>query len=55
MVVQSYAKIRGVAQDRKPLDAIALCLMVLLTALWGFQQVTIKLIAAGIVLVNLRR
>jgi hypothetical protein len=24
MMVPSYAKIRGVAQDRKPLDAIAL-------------------------------
>ena len=29
---------------RKPLDATAYSLMVLLTALWGFQQVTIKVI-----------
>src|SRR5258706_15734343 len=32
------------APDRKPLDATAYSLMVLLTALWGFQQVTIKVI-----------
>jgi len=30
--------------DRKPLDVGAYSLMVLLTALWGFQQVTIKVI-----------
>jgi hypothetical protein len=30
--------------QRKPLDATAYSLMVLLTALWGFQQVTIKVI-----------
>jgi drug/metabolite transporter (DMT)-like permease len=34
--------------DRKPLDAGAFALMVLLTALWGFQQVTIKLAAADV-------
>lgn len=47
---------------RKQLDARALMLMVLLTALQGFQQVAIRLAAAevsllmqvGIVLVNLR-
>lgn len=33
------------APDRKPLDVTAYSLMVLLTALWGFQQVTIKVIA----------
>ena len=32
------------APDRKPLDVTAYSLMVLLTALWGFQQVTIKVI-----------
>ena len=37
--------------DRKPLDATALALMVLLTALWGFQQVTIKVAAADVSLV----
>ncbi|MGH8518498.1 MAG: DMT family transporter, partial [Panacagrimonas sp.] len=39
------------AQERKNLDASAYALMVLLTALWGFQQVTIKLIAADVSLV----
>jgi drug/metabolite transporter (DMT)-like permease len=33
---------------RKPLDATAFALMVLCTALWGFQQVVIKLTAADI-------
>lgn len=37
--------------DRKPLDAGAYALMVLLTALWGFQQVTIKVIAGDVSLV----
>lgn len=37
--------------DRKPLDATALALMVLLAALWGFQQVTIKVAAADVSLV----
>jgi drug/metabolite transporter (DMT)-like permease len=32
------------ASERKPLDVTAYSLMVLLTALWGFQQVTIKVI-----------
>lgn len=36
---------------RKPLDAQAFFLMVLLTALWGFQQVAIKLTAADVSLV----
>ncbi len=35
-------------QDRRPLDANAYALLVLLTALWGFQQVTIKVIAADV-------
>jgi drug/metabolite transporter (DMT)-like permease len=39
------------AQDRKPLDAGAYSLMVLLTALWGFQQVTIKVIAGDVSLI----
>ena len=37
--------------DRKPLDSGAFALMVLLTALWGFQQVSIKLSAADVSLV----
>jgi drug/metabolite transporter (DMT)-like permease len=36
------------SQDRKALDATALSLMLLLTALWGFQQVAIKVIAADV-------
>jgi drug/metabolite transporter (DMT)-like permease len=36
------------AQERRPLDANAFLLMVALTALWGFQQVTIKWIAAEV-------
>lgn len=36
---------------RKPLDAQAFFLMVLLTALWGFQQVAIKLTAPDVSLV----
>ena len=39
------------AQDRKPLDTSAYALMVLLTALWGFQQVTIKIIAGDVSLI----
>jgi len=39
------------SQDRNALDAHAISIMVLLTALWGFQQVTIKLIAADVSLV----
>lgn len=35
-------------QDRRPLDVTACALMVLLTLLWGFQQVTIKWIAADV-------
>jgi drug/metabolite transporter (DMT)-like permease len=38
-------------QERKPLDGNAYVLMVLLTALWGFQQVAIKLAAADVSLV----
>ena len=34
--------------DRKPLDATAFAVMVLCTALWGVQQVVIKLTAADI-------
>ena len=40
-----YAKIAAVSQERKPLDATAYGAMVLLCALWGFQQAAIKLIA----------
>jgi drug/metabolite transporter (DMT)-like permease len=44
----SYAKIAAVAQERKTLDATAFALMLALTALWGFQQVTIKWISADV-------
>jgi len=37
--------------ERKALDASAFSIMVLLTALWGFQQVAIKLTAADVSLV----
>ena len=37
--------------DRKPLDASAFSLMVVLTALWGLQQVIIKLTAPDVSLV----
>jgi drug/metabolite transporter (DMT)-like permease len=37
--------------SRKPLDARALSLMLVLTALWGFQQVAIKLTAPDVALV----
>jgi drug/metabolite transporter (DMT)-like permease len=40
------------SQERTALDARAISVMVLLTALWGFQQVTIKLIAADVSLVT---
>jgi drug/metabolite transporter (DMT)-like permease len=39
------------SQERKTLDATAVSVMILLTALWGFQQVTIKLIALEVSLV----
>lgn len=35
-------------QDRKALDATAYALMLLLTLLWGFQQVTVKWISAEV-------
>jgi drug/metabolite transporter (DMT)-like permease len=38
-------------QERKPLDSQAFLLMLGLTALWGFQQVAIKLTAADVSLV----
>lgn len=38
-------------QERKALDANAYALMVLCTALWGFQQVAIKVVAADVTLV----
>jgi drug/metabolite transporter (DMT)-like permease len=46
-----YAKIPAMSQERKPLDGVATAMMVLLTALWGFQQVTVKWIAADVPLV----
>jgi drug/metabolite transporter (DMT)-like permease len=41
----------AVSQERKALDANAYAVMILLTALWGFQQVTVKAIAADVSLV----
>jgi len=40
-----------VSQDRAALDPTAYAVMILLTALWGFQQVTVKAIAADVSLV----
>jgi drug/metabolite transporter (DMT)-like permease len=39
------------AAERRPLDSTAFAVMVLLTALWGFQQVAIKVTAADVSLV----
>ena len=39
------------SQDRSALDARAYAVMLLLTALWGFQQVTVKAIATDVSLV----
>ena len=39
------------SQERKALDAVAFSVMLALTALWGFQQVTVKLIAGDVSLV----
>src|SRR5262245_21947484 len=47
----SYATIAAMVQERKPLDVTAFSMMLVLTALWGFQQVTIKWIAADVSLV----
>jgi drug/metabolite transporter (DMT)-like permease len=44
----SYAKIPAVVQERKALDANAFALMLALTALWGFQQVTIKWVSSEV-------
>src|ERR671922_1754732 len=46
-----YAKIAAMSQERRALDGAAISVMLLLTALWGFQQVTIKVIAADVSLV----
>jgi drug/metabolite transporter (DMT)-like permease len=46
-----YAKIGAMSQERRALDATAISVMLLLTALWGFNQVTIKWIAADVSLV----
>jgi drug/metabolite transporter (DMT)-like permease len=46
-----YAKIRAVSQERKALDATAFGAMVLLSMIWGFQQVPIKLTAPEVSLV----
>jgi drug/metabolite transporter (DMT)-like permease len=43
-----YARIRAVSQQRKPLDATAYSTMLLLAALWGFQQVAIKVTAPDV-------
>src|SRR5687767_12387647 len=44
----SYAKISAMVQERRVLDATAFAMMLLLTALWGFQQVTVKWIAGEV-------
>jgi drug/metabolite transporter (DMT)-like permease len=36
------------SEERTPVDGVAIGVMVLLTALWGFQQVTVKWIAADV-------
>lgn len=36
------------ASERKPADALAMSMMVLVCMCWGFQQITIKVAAAGI-------
>jgi drug/metabolite transporter (DMT)-like permease len=43
-----YAKIGAMSQERRALDVTAISMMLLLTALWGFNQVTIKWIAADV-------
>src|SRR5256714_2681000 len=48
---QSHAKIPRVVQEMKAADAAAFLVMLLLTALWGFQQVVIKLTASDVSLV----
>jgi drug/metabolite transporter (DMT)-like permease len=50
-MAESYAKIAANMQERKSLDAAAYSIMLALTALWGFQQVTVKWIAADVSLV----
>jgi drug/metabolite transporter (DMT)-like permease len=45
---ESYAKIAAVGEERRPLDTAAFTLMLVLTMLWGFQQVTVKWIAADV-------
>jgi drug/metabolite transporter (DMT)-like permease len=37
-----------VSSERKPADALAMSMMVVLCMCWGFQQITIKIAAAGI-------
>src|SRR6185436_15193595 len=44
-------EIRSAAAERKALDATAYGAMVLLAALWGFQQAAIKLVAPDVSLV----
>ena len=36
------------SSERKPADLLAVCMMIVLCMCWGFQQVTIKIAAAGI-------
>src|SRR5262245_56633312 len=51
-ISRCYAKIGAVSQEeRRALDANAIGVMLLLTMLWGFQQMTIKWIAADVSLV----
>jgi drug/metabolite transporter (DMT)-like permease len=37
-----------VSSERKPADALAVSMMIVLCMCWGFQQITIKIAAAGI-------
>jgi drug/metabolite transporter (DMT)-like permease len=47
-----YAKISAMSQERRAVDTAAISVMLVLAALWGFQQVTIKWIAADVSLVT---
>ena len=46
--LQRAPRLPRVSATRQPLDALAVAAMVVLTALWGFQQVAVKLAAPGV-------
>jgi len=50
-LVASGPRVHRLMQSRRPLDSLAVALMVVLSALWGFQQVAVKLAAPGMSLV----